>query len=534
MKTAGSRENMRNEKRENEYDLQSLKRGKVYLVGAGPGDVGLLTLKGKEAIEKADCVIFDYLAAPNLLDLTKKGAEHIYVGKRDGHHTVPQSEINHLLIQKATEGKVVVRLKGGDPFIFGRGGEELEMLFDGGIDFEVIPGVTSAIAVPAYAGIPLTHRDHNSTVAFITGHEDPAKETSNIDWKAISKGIGTLVFLMPIKNLSSISCQLISHGRDPATPCAVIRKGTTPHQEVVSARLDEIAELIAQKGIRPPAVFVVGSVVGLREKIGWFEKKPLLGRKILITRARHQAAHLVQLLHNHGAEPISFPTIEIRPPENWDGVDRAIDNISKYDWIIFTSTNGVSFFMGRLRDRNMDIRDLKGIRIGAIGSSTAQCVEAMGIKVDLLPEEYRAEGILEELANEEVRGLRFLLPRAEKARDILPEELGKRGADVDVVAAYRTVIPDTGGEEIISLIKDSQIDLITFTSSSTVTHFVEIIGNDTLAELLKGITVASIGPITAEKAKELGIETDIMPDEYTIEGMIREIVRYYKEQKKSA
>jgi uroporphyrinogen III methyltransferase/synthase len=274
---------------------------------------------------------------------------------------------------------------------------------------------------------------------------------------------------------------------------------------------------------------VVGSVVGLREKIGWFEKKPLLGKKILITRARRQAGHLVQLLRYHGAEPISFPTIEIRPPENWDGVDRAIDNISEYDWIIFTSTNGVNFFMGRLRDRNMDIRDLKGIRIGSIGSSTAQCVEAMGIKVDLLPEEYRAEGILEELAKEEVRGVRFLLPRAEKARDILPEELGKRGADVDVVAAYRTVIPDAGGEEIISLIEDGQIDLITFTSSSTVTHFAEIIGIDILAELLKGVTVASIGPITAEKAKELGIETHIMPDEYTIEGMVWEIVRYYRE-----
>ncbi len=516
---------MRDEKRDIGSRLPS--QGKVYLVGTGPGDLGLLTIKGKELIEDADCLVFDYLVGSGILELAKEDAEKIYVGKKSSNHTLPQPEINSLLIQKAREGKVVVRLKGGDPFIFGRGGEEAVELADAGIPFEVIPGVTSAIAAPAYAGIPLTHRDHNSTVAFVTGQEDPTKEESRIDWDAISTGIGTLVFLMGIKNLPSIASQLLSHGRDPATPSAIIRWGTTPQQEVLSARLDEISDLAAQKGIDPPAILVVGGVVDLRERLEWFERKPLFGRKIVVTRARHQASRMVQLLRDQGAEAISFPTIEIRPPEKWDAMDRAIDDVAQYDWIIFTSTNGVNSFMGRLLQRNKDIRELKGIRIGSIGTSTAECIEAMGIRVDLLPEEYRAEGILEELFKEEVNGLRFLLPRAEKARDVLPEELSRRGAEVDVITAYRTVIPENRKEELIPLLETKSVDLIIFTSSSTVVHFVEMFGSEILPDLLGGVTIASIGPITAEKAKQLGIETHIMPDEYTIDGMIREIVRYY-------
>jgi uroporphyrinogen III methyltransferase/synthase len=521
---------MGNEKRESGSSRElSGTPGKVYLVGTGPGDLGLLTIKGKEVIEEADCLVIDYLVGTGIAELARDDAEKIRVGKKIRDHTLPQSEINRILIQKAKEGKVVVRLKGGDPFIFGRGGEEAEALVCAGIPFEVIPGVTSAIAAPAYAGIPLTHRNHNSTVAFVTGHEDPTKGKSMIDWEAISTGIGTLVFLMGIKNLQNITRQLISHGRDPATPSAIIRWGTTSQQVVLSARLDEISDLTAREGIVPPAIFVVGGVVELRDRIRWFERKPLFGKRILITRARHQAGRLDRLLREQGAEAISIPTIEIRPPDNWDDMDRAIDDVAQYDWVIFTSVNGVEAFMGRLRKRKKDIRELKGIRIASIGSGTAQCIEDMGIRVDLLPEKFIAEGILEDLSKEEVKGLRFLLPRAEKARNILPEELAKRGARVDVVKAYKTMIPERKKEELVSLLESNGVDLITFTSSSTVSHFVEMIGAELLSEKLEGVSIASIGPVTAERARQLGIETHIMPEEYTIESMVREIVRFYNE-----
>jgi uroporphyrinogen III methyltransferase/synthase len=503
------------------------KKGKVYLVGAGPGDPGLLTINGKEAIKEGDCIIYDHLVNEDLLSFARDDAEKIYVGKEGGIHTLTQGEINRLIVEKAREGKIVVRLKGGDPFIFGRGGEEALEIAEAGIPFEVIPGITSAIAVPAYAGIPLTHRDYNSTVAFVTGQERPEKDRSMIDWKALATGIGTLVFLMGMKNISEIASRLIQNGRDPSTPCAIIRWGTLWRQEVIISRLGDIDSLVAKKKILPPSVIVIGDVVSLREKLKWFEMRPLMGRRILVTRAEHQSEDLIKLLRNHGAEAIAFPTIDIVPPENWEGFDNALNSIKIYDWIIFTSVNGVNSFFQRLNYLKIDIRELKGIKIGAIGPKTAETIEKMGIHVDILPGKYMAEGIIEDIGCQPLQGVRFLLPRSDKSREILPEELRKRGALVDEVIAYRIVIPSRKRDGVLSLLYGHEIDAVTFTSPSTFSNFVEIVGHEKLKEVLDGVKIACIGPVTAKRVMEFGIEPDIMPDRYTIEGLAQAIIDYY-------
>ncbi|MFH2011854.1 MAG: uroporphyrinogen-III C-methyltransferase [Pseudomonadota bacterium] len=504
-----------------------MKRGKVYLIGAGPGDPGLITLKGIECIRKADVIVYDYLANSKLLEYANKDVEFIYVGKKGGDHTYSQSQINSIIIQRAREDKVVARLKGGDPFIFGRGGEEAEELVASGVSFEIVPGVTSAIAVPAYAGIPLTHRDFTSNVAFITGHEDPTKDESSIAWDKISTGIGTLVFLMGVKNLQKIVKNLIKNGRDPMTPVAIIRWGTLGRQDTVTGTLETIIELAKEKNITSPVITVIGDVVGLRDKLNWFETKPLFGKKIIVTRARSQASEFTNLLREYGAEPIEFPIIEVRPPLSFDTLDKAIDNLEKYDWLILTSVNGVRFFFERLRTRGRDVRDLKGIKICAIGPRTAGDIEKSGINIDFVPDEYKAEAILEGLKKIGIEGKNILLPRAEEAREILPEEIRKSGGNIDVVIAYKNVKPLEDKETIKGLLKEGIIDVITFTSSSTVKNFAEMFERDELLSLIKGITVASIGPITAETAKKLGIKTDIMPENYTIPDLTYAIIDYY-------
>ena len=371
--------------------------GKVYLIGAGPGDPGLITVKGLRCLETADVVVYDYLANEQLLSRIREGAEKVYVGKKGGDHTLPQERINELIIARAKEGKSVARLKGGDPFIFGRGGEEAEELAEAGIPFEVVPGVTSAIAVPAYAGIPLTHRDYTSTVAFITGHEDPAKEESQIAWDKISTGIGTLVFLMGAGNLPRIARELIKNGRSPETPVALIRWGTLPEQETVLGRLSDIGEIARSRQIKPPVIILVGEVVALREKLNWFETLPLFGKKILVTRAREQASDLSERLRVLGAAPVEFPTIGILPPESWADVDHCLQRMVLYDWIIFTSANGVKFLLERLSALGRDVRDLRGPRVCAIGPKTAEALEGLKIKVSFVPQEYRAEAIFEGL-----------------------------------------------------------------------------------------------------------------------------------------
>ncbi len=504
---------------------QKIKPGKVYIIGAGPGDAGLITIKAVNCLRLADVVVYDNLVNEELLKYAPSHARFIYAGKKGGDHTLSQDLINDLLVQEAQAGNTVARLKGGDPFIFGRGGEEAEKLVEHGVSFEVIPGVTSAIAVPAYAGIPLTHRGLTSTVAFITGHEDPTKDKSDIDWQALT-GIGTLVFLMGVKNIGQITEALISRGKSPDTPAALIRQGTTPQQEIAAGTLGTIVELAQARKFSPPAILVVGLVVGLRDTLKWFEQKPLFGKGIVITRPERQADDLADLLSAEGAEPISFPTIKIVPPEDWHELDVAIEALTTYDWLMFTSANGVLFFFERLLQKQKDIRDLKGIKICCIGPATARQIEDKGIQVDLVPKQFIAEGILQSFAGMDLKGKKILIPRAAKARNILPEGLKMQGAEVDVVTTYRTINSGRKKEELAALISDNKVDVITFTSSSTVTNFVEIMGLD--FKLPAHVDIACIGPVTAATAKKAGFKIDISHEEYTMEGLVQSLVDHFK------
>jgi uroporphyrinogen III methyltransferase/synthase len=505
-----------------------VKKGKVYLVGAGPGDPGLLTLRGREVLEKAETVVFDYLANEELLRFVPPGAEIIYVGKKGGDHTLGQEAINALLVEKGKE-KIVVRLKGGDPFIFGRGGEEAQALVQNGVAFEVVPGVSAASAVPAYAGIPLSHRDFTSTIAFITGHERADKEEreSKISWEKISTGAGTLVFFMGLRNLPDICRNLVRCGRRPDTPVALIRWGSTPMQQTVTGTLSDIVVKVKEANMKPPAIIVVGEVVKCRDELNWFETRPLFGRKILITRAREQASYLKAQLELLGARCIEFPTIAIAPPPSWEPLDDAVRNLSRYHWVIFTSVNGVRFFIERLLAAGRDARDLKGIGIAAIGPKTAEALESIMLRPDLVPSEYRAEGILEALSKGSVRHKRFLMPRALEARELLPDQLRQLGAEVDVAPAYQTVLPEENAQKIRELLADGEIDCLTFTSSSTVSNFFALIDSEELRNCRERIAVASIGPVTAQTAAGFGLETSIMPSEYTIHALVDSIVSYY-------
>ena len=502
-----------------------MKNGIVYLIGAGPGDPGLITVRGLELIKTCDVVVYDYLANARLLDYARPDAEKIYVGKKGGDHTLPQEDINTLLIRIAKSGKSVARLKGGDPYVFGRGGEEAEELIEAGVGFEVVPGVTSGIAGPAYAGIPITHRSHTSTMAFITGHEDPDKTETSIQWDKISTGVGTLVFYMGVKNLPMIVSNLMKNGRSPKTPVALVRWGTTPDQQTWVGTLDTIADIALKEKVAPPTLIVVGEVIHLRDKLNWFEKRALFGKRIIVTRARAQASDFSQKLEGMGATAVEFPTIETLPPESWDDLDAAVSRVKNYDWLIFTSVNGVGFLKQRLAETGRDIRDLAGPKICAIGKKTASAVEALGMRVTLVPEEYRAEGIISAIG--EVNGKKILIPRAEEAREILPEELVKKGAKVDVVTAYRTVKPEGKKSEVMRLVHAGKIDMVTFASSSTVTNFAEMFTPEELAEIISKVPAASIGPITTETAKKIGFRVEVEPKEYTIDALAKSVASHF-------
>lgn len=503
-------------------------KGKILLVGAGPGDPGLITVKGLEAIKGADCIVYDFLANSRLLEHARPGAEIIYVGKKGSDKTISQQEINRLIIKKAKAGKNVVRLKGGDPFIFGRGGEEAGQAAKAGIPFEVVPGVTSAVAAPAYAGIPLTHRDLSSAVTFITGQENPIKERTNIAWDRLSTGRGTLVFLMGWKNLPFIRKKLLDNGWPPATPVALIRWGTMPKQVSVSGTLENIARIAEEEGILPPVVIVVGDVVTLRENLDWFEGRPLFGRRVLVTRTLEQAGEFTKILEGYGAEPIAYPTIKITSPPSWKPLDRALKRLSTYDWAIFTSVNGVNHFFDRLYKLGYDLRELKGVRICAIGPRTEQAIRDLKINVDLRPKKFVAESIIESLGKRGVKGKRFLLPRAMVAREVLPQEIKSLGGHIDVVPAYKTVRPRKSADELRELLKAGEVDAVTFTSSSTVTNFVGMFRKGEAAELLEGVRVACIGPITADTARDNRIHVDIMPKDYTIPALTEAMADYYR------
>jgi uroporphyrinogen III methyltransferase/synthase len=506
---------------------EKTKPGKVYIIGAGPGDAGLITLKAVECLRQADVVIYDNLVNEELLKYAPTHARMIYAGKKGGNHTLSQDRINELLAKEARGGSTVARLKGGDPFIFGRGGEEAEVLAASGIPFEVVPGVTSAIAVPAYAGIPLTHRGLTSTVAFVTGHEDPTKDKSDINWQALS-GIGTLVFLMGVKNIGQITEALMQHGKSPDTPAALIRRGTTPSQQVLAGTLSTIASLARDGHFKPPAILVVGPVVQLRDTLRWFDTKPLFGKGVVITRPERQADDLARLLAAQGANPIAFPTIRITEPSDWSELDRALTNLESYDWLIFTSANGVHFFIERLCQKGMDIRDLKAIKVGCIGPATAGQIEDRGIRVDLVPDEFIAEGLLKSFASMNLSGKKILIPRASRARDILPQGLKKQGAYVDVVTAYQTIQSRRKKEELTGYLDAGEVDVITFTSSSTVTNFVGIMGQGFI--LPDHVKIACIGPVTAATAVKAGFQVDIRQEEYTMEGLVQSLVKYFQNE----
>jgi len=506
------------------------KKGKVYLIGAGPGDPGLITVKGLKCLGEADVVIYDYLVSPELLRHTRKDCRLLYVGKKGGDHSVSQPEINRMIVEEAKKGATVARLKGGDPFIFGRGGEEAEVIASERIEFEVVPGVSSAIAAPAYAGIPMTHRDFTSTLCFVTGHEDPMKADSHINWKGLST-IGTLAFLMGVKNLPSIIGNLIANGKDPQTPAALVRWGTTPDQQTVTGTLEDIERKAEEAGFRPPSIFVIGEVVKLRDTLSWFETKPLFGKGIVITRPVEQSQDFYDLLSARGARVIRFPTIKIEPPLYWSNLDRAIDNLVMYSWIIFTSANGVRFFLKRLQEKGRDLRDLKNIRISSIGPATAALLKKKGIKVEMVPNEYISEGVVKSFSEMDIKGKKILLPRAEIARDILPEELARMGAEVDAVTAYRTVQSGVDKGELQHHFDRGQVDVITFTSPSTVVNFVHIMGRE--FKLPEKVKIACIGPVTAAAARKSGFRIDIMQNEYTIPGLVSAIEAYFVDQKDS-
>jgi len=502
-------------------------QGKVYLVGAGPGDPGLITVKGLECIQKADVLINDYLASPILLRYAPKHAEIIYVGKKAGDHTFTQDQINALMVEKAREGSTVVRLKGGDPFVFGRGGEEAEALMKADVYVEIVPGVTSAVAVPAYAGIPLTHRKYTSTFAIVTGHEDPNKKESKIDWPALAKGIGTIVFLMGVKNLPRIARQLIHHGKRPDTPVALIRWGTTPKQVTVTGTLETIAGRVAAAGLKAPAIIVVGDVVELRQTLKWCEHKPLLGKTIVVTRARQQASELVNRLNELGAQCLECPTIEVVPPNDTKPLDEAIERLATYDWLVFTSVNAVNFFFDRLFAVGRDVRALHHMRTAVVGPATEKRLFDFGIKSDIVPQSYRAESVVKAFGGQDVSGKKILLPRAKKARPVLPAELAKMGAVVDDITVYETQAVADDANSLITKLKEGAVDLITFTSSSTVKNFYALLPPDPLETMLQGVSIASIGPITADTARDLGFKVDIIAESYTIPGLCEAIQQYY-------
>jgi uroporphyrinogen III methyltransferase / synthase len=495
----------------------------IYLVGSGPGDPGLFTVKGVRCMAEADAVVYDRLAPEALLKYAKPEAERIYVGKKPGNPTMTQEDINALLIELGGAGKTVVRLKGGDPYIFGRGGEEAFALKRAGLPFEVVPGVTSGVAAPAYAGIPVTHRNVSTSVAFVTGHEDPTKGRSDVDWQKLANGADTLVLYMGVGRLEEISSELIAAGRSPDTPVACVRWGTIPEQQTVTGTLEDIGGRVAEAGLKPPAIAVVGDVVALREEgLDWYERRPLFGRRVVVTRARAQAGELSAGLERLGAEVLEFPTIEIRPPEDFGPLDAAIRELDSFGWIVFTSVNGVEAFMQRLRHHGLDLRAMpRGAKVAAIGPATAKRIEGAGLRVDVVPEEYRAEALIGALDG--LAGERVLIPRAKVAREILPEKLREAGAEVVVPPAYEAVPSSEGKEELARRLLSGEVDCVTFTASSTVENFVGAFGPEEAARLLAGTKVACIGPITADTARRRGLRVDVEAEEYTIPGLVEAV-----------
>jgi uroporphyrinogen III methyltransferase/synthase len=496
-------------------------KGIVYLVGAGPGDAGLLTLRGAELLARAEVVVYDALVNPELLCLAPKAAEIIYGGKRAKDHTIPQSDLNQLLIAKAKEGKTVVRLKGGDPYVFGRGGEEAEQLADASVPFEVIPGVSSFVAVPNYAGVPLTHRDFCSRLTLITGHEDPAKEASSIDWAHVAKTPGTKVIMMGTDRIGQIAQILVENGMTPATPIAMVRWGTTGHQQSIEGTLATIAAMAETAKIGPPTVAVIGEVVKLRAKLNWFECRPLFGKRIVVTRTREQAGQLSRQLTDLGAEVLEVPTIKIEAPTRRDGIVDVLLELNSYDWLVFTSPNGVTTFFDYFFRHFHDLRDIGGCRIAAVGPATAKKLKELHLQVDLMPDEALAASIAEAFTEfESIENLKICLLRAEVANPELPAALDALGAIVDDVACYRTVPETEDPTGAAAKLLESGADWITFTSASTVEHFHARFDLPTLLNKFPQLKLASIGPETSKALAALSLKPNLEAKHHTIDGLV--------------
>ncbi len=502
--------------------------GMVYLVGAGPGDPGLVTVRGVACLERAQVVIYDYLANPTLLGYAPAGAELIYAGKIGGRHNQDQGEINRLLIDRARLGRRVVRLKGGDPFVFGRGGEECQALAAAGIPFEVVPGVTAAVGAAATAGIPLTHRGYTPSVAFVTGHEEEGKAESAIDWPRLSTGGGTIVFYMGMTHLRHNMAQLVAHGRAPRTPVALIRWGTTPQQQVLTGTLADIADRAAAAGFKPPALIVVGEVVGLRDQLAWFDRRPLFGRRIMITRAADQVGEFSRMLTERGAAVVECPTITLVPPDAWDEIDAAIDELAAYDWLILTSANGVRFFFNRLRELGRDSRSLGRCKVCVVGPKTAEQLQGQGIVPDLLPEEFTAEGVAAAFSRIGIAGQRLLFPRADGAREVIMTELTRLGATVHAPVVYGNRLPQALPEGVVEALEQRRLEVITFSASSTARNLATLVGGaGRLVDLLDGVVVASIRPITSATCRELGLSVTVEPGRATLADLVTALERYF-------
>ena len=491
--------------------------GIVYLVGAGPGDPGLMTIRSLDLIVAADVILHDRLIPRDALAAARPDAEILYVGKEPGAASVPQDGIEKLLIDRARDGKIVVRLKGGDPFVFGRGGEEAEALADAGIPFEVVPGITAGVAAPAYAGIPVTHREEASAVAFITGHEDPEKEDSALDYEALARFQGTLVFYMGVKALPGIAQSLVAAGRDPSEPAAVVERGTLPGQRTVSGTLANIAEAAAEAEIKPPSVTVIGPVAARRERIAWLEGRPLHGKRIVVTRARTQASELARRLDALGAEPIELPAIRIEPRLDTDDVRRAVESIHTYALVCLTSPNGVNLLFEAMAAQGRDARALANATVAAIGAGTEAALASFGVMADIVPERFVAEELVEALDKLQLQGKPVLIARAAEGREVLPDALRKRGAQVDVVTLYETVAEKPAPDALESA-RDA--DFITFTSSSTVRNFVQAAGDG----IPKGARVVSIGPVTSKAIREVGLSVDVEAERHDIDGLVEALL----------
>jgi len=500
--------------------------GKVYLTGAGPGDPKLITLKAMEALQRSDVVIYDRLVSPQLFMYVKPTAELIYVGKQPDRHTMKQEEINQLLVDYASRGLNVTRLKGGDPSVFGRVGEEAEALAVHGIEYEIIPGVSSVHAVPAYAGIPITHRDHASSFCVVTGHEKSEKLATSLNWGHLAHAADTLVFLMGVGRLDVISEQLIKHGRDPATPVALIRWGTKPEQETLVGTLSNIVDKVRESGFSSPAVIVVGDVVALRKKLSWIEKRPLFGKRVLVTRARAQASEMIRRIEELGGEAVPFPVLEIEPVQDEARLallDQALQQLADYNWIVFTSVNGVEHFFRRMREKRLDIRLAAGARFAAVGPATAAALLDRGIVPEELPGRFQAEGLAEYLLTKLKPGERVLIPRSSIARDLLPEALKAAGYGVTAVDVYDNKPAQTGARWIIDLLEAGDIHIVTFASSSSVHHFIEALQRYGVRQpeaLVNRSKIVCIGPITEAAARERGLVVSATARESTIDAMI--------------